>query len=99
MSTSLSRLLLLPVLAGAAGLAAATSWSTSAEANYRQMSCGQLWYERNAVYAQYGFCFKTDQAIRTFGRRCYAPYGNLPSRAQDRVDLIREWEGRKGCSG
>ena len=49
---------------------------------YRGLSCGQLWYERNAIFAQYGYCFKTDQAINAFGRACFPPYGRLPPHAR-----------------
>ena len=62
------------------------------------LSCGQLWHERNAIFAQYGYCFKTEQAIRSFGRACFPPYGQLPSGAQARVDAIIAWEQRKGCN-
>jgi hypothetical protein len=30
-------------------------------------SCDQLWYERNAIYKQEGYCFKTQRAIAAFG--------------------------------
>jgi hypothetical protein len=66
---------------------------------YANLSCGQLWYERNAIFAQYGYCFKTPQAINAFGRACFPPYGRLPPSAQARVDEIILWERRRGCSG
>ena len=62
------------------------------------LSCGQLWYERNSLFAQYGYCFQTQQAIATFGRRCHPPYGRLPPGAQSRVNEIIAWEQRKGCN-
>lgn len=65
---------------------------------YSQLSCGQLWYERNAIFARYGHCFQTPQAIATFGRRCYPPYGQLPPHARVRVNEIIAWERRKGCA-
>jgi hypothetical protein len=30
-------------------------------------SCDQLWYERNSIYKQEGYCFKTQRAIAAFG--------------------------------
>ena len=66
---------------------------------YGSLSCGQLWYERNKVFAEYGYCFKTDQAINAFGRACFPPYGRLPPHAQSVVNEIIAWERRKGCSG
>jgi len=65
---------------------------------YRELSCGQLWYERNAIFAEYGYCFKTPQAINTFGRGCFPPYGRLPPRAQRTVNEIMYWERRRGCT-
>jgi hypothetical protein len=42
-------------------------------------------------------CFQTDQAIGTFGRGCFPPYGRLSGSAQARVNDIVAWERRKGC--
>ena len=67
--------------------------------DYAGLSCGQLWYERNSIFARYGHCFRTQQAIAAFGRACFPPYGRLPPGAQSRVNEITYWERRKGCSG
>jgi hypothetical protein len=69
----------------------------SAQVSYRFMSCGQLWYARNAIYARRGYCFKTQRARRVFGRRCYAPYGRLRPWERRQVQRIQRWERRKGC--
>ncbi|MEJ2228623.1 MAG: YARHG domain-containing protein [Alphaproteobacteria bacterium] len=61
------------------------------------MSCGELWYARNAIYADAGYCFKTRRARRVFGRRCYPPYGRLTGYEKRRVQRIERWEYRKGC--
>jgi YARHG domain len=66
--------------------------------NYRQMSCEALWYARNQIYANYGYCFKTRRAIREFGRGCHPPFGRLPPRAQEEVDEIQHWERRNDCN-
>jgi len=66
---------------------------------YSQMSCYELWYARNSIFASEGYCFTTDRAIRTFGRRCYPPYGRLNAYEANQVDLIKSWERRKGCRG
>ncbi len=41
------------------------------------MSCDQLWYARNQIYAREGFCFKTDRARAVFGPGCFPPFGAL----------------------
>ena len=64
---------------------------------YRCMSCGQLWYERNAIFARKGYCFQTRRAIRVFGPRCYPPYGRLNRWERDQVAEIKYWERVKGC--
>lgn len=69
-----------------------------AQSRFASMSCGQLWYQRNAIYARAGYCFKTAQAIGAFGKGCFPPYGELSSRSQSVVDEIQYWEGRKGCN-
>ncbi|MFG1401670.1 YARHG domain-containing protein [Xanthobacter sediminis] len=62
-----------------------------------ELSCRALWYQRNAVYAEQGHCFKTADAIATFGERCYPPYGKLTPAQQRYVDQVQYWEARKGC--
>lgn len=61
------------------------------------MSCEQLWYERNAIYAAKGFCFKTQRARNVFGRACFPPYGKLTPAEQRRVNNIEQWEVYQGC--
>lgn len=62
-----------------------------------QMSCSQLWYARNKIYADHGFCFKSDRAIRVFGAGCFAPYGRMSAAWKERVDDLQYWESRRGC--
>jgi hypothetical protein len=92
------RSLAVAVVAAACSLPVLIAASLPAEAQrYRRMSCSELWYERNEIYAQYGYCFKTPRAIREFGRGCFPPYGRLPRHAREQVDEIVYWERRKGC--
>lgn len=65
--------------------------------NLAYMSCNQLWYARNAIYAEKGYCFKTARARATFGPRCYPPYGKLSRSEQNTVAAIKRWERQKGC--
>jgi len=61
------------------------------------MSCDQLWYARNAIYARNGYCFKTDRARAVFGAGCFPPYGQLGGWEQNRVQELQMWEQRNGC--
>lgn len=65
---------------------------------YFEMTCDELWYERNAIYAHYGYCFKTARAQAVFGTSCHPPYGKLPKSAMKQVKEIKSWERKKGCS-
>lgn len=64
---------------------------------YASMSCYDLWYARNAIYARNGHCFKTQRARNVFGAGCFPPYGRLGGRDQRRVNDIQYWERRNGC--
>ncbi|MGQ3674951.1 YARHG domain-containing protein [Xanthobacter sp. TB0139] len=90
---------LLAAVALAGGLLALSGpLSQPAEAQeLSQLSCRALWYQRNAIYAQRGYCFKTADAIATFGPCCFPPYGKLTREEQRYVEQVRYWEARKGC--
>ncbi|MBT3069421.1 YARHG domain-containing protein [Rhodomicrobium sp. Az07] len=69
--------------------------------DYWSMSCGDLWYRRNSIYAENGYCFKTDRALRVFGNancRFYVE-ADVPLSRDERaeIDMIRSIEARKGC--
>ena len=67
--------------------------------SYANMGCYDLWYARNAIFADRGYCFESPQAVEVFGRRCYSPYGRLNGYEKEKVNTIKYWERRKGCSG
>jgi hypothetical protein len=69
--------------------------------NYWGMSCGDLWYQRNAIYARNGFCFKTERAISVFGNANCRFYneGDVPMSSYERqqIQIIVSVERQKGC--
>jgi len=65
--------------------------------SYADMGCYDLWYARNAIFANAGECFKKPRTVQVFGHRCYAPYGQLNDYDDNRVHQIKYWERRKGC--
>ncbi|MBI4723849.1 MAG: YARHG domain-containing protein [Rhodomicrobium sp.] len=86
-------------------LTLSASWdaavSQAAAQDYESLSCGDLWYRRNAIYARNGYCFKTDRGIRVFGNagcRFYSE-GDVPMSGAERrrVQIIRSIERQKGC--
>jgi hypothetical protein len=76
---------------------AAVATAPVARAGDREPTCRELWYERNSIMAQFGYCFQTQRARAVFGPRCYPPYGQLPADYARQVEMIRNWERRKGC--
>jgi hypothetical protein len=64
-----------------------------------QLTCDQLWLRRNAIFAQYGYCFTSPRGQAAFGKGCFPPYGKLPSDAQQQVNIIVSVEEMKGCAG
>ncbi len=85
------RLFLLCLFAIAADIAAPAAFAR------QQTTCDSLWYNRNAIYARRGMCFKDERALRVFGQRCFRPYGKLNFRDERRVDTIARQERRMGC--
>jgi hypothetical protein len=64
-------------------------------------SCDQLWLERNAIFKEAGYCFKTPRAIRRFGNAgCqYDSEYDVPLSARQRqtVNGIKRAEQQYGC--
>lgn len=84
-----------------AGLVAATAVvsiaAPAAAQNYSGYNCYDLWYERNAIYAQQGYCFQTRRAQQVFGTGCFPPYGQLAPFQRRLVAQIQFEERRRGC--
>ncbi|WP_342148027.1 YARHG domain-containing protein [Methylorubrum sp. SB2] len=64
--------------------------------------CDELWGERNAIYKDAGYCFRTDRAIRAFGNAgCkYDDIADVPLSARQRAtvaDIVRQ-ERENGCA-
>ena len=66
-------------------------------------SCSELWYQRNSIYKEAGYCFRTPRAIRAFGNAgcSYDSEYDVPlsPRQRQRVNYIRAMERDLGCSG
>lgn len=82
--------------------AIATLLFTLAAAPVRARSlCDELWGERNAVYKEAGYCFRTARGIRAFGNAgCrYDDIADVPLSARERAKVagIRREEGARNC--
>jgi len=83
----------------AASIGGATSFIAPAMADDpSDMSCSELWYARNKIYARNGYCFKTARARAEFGPGCFPPYGELRGWEKRHVGEIQMWESRRGCN-
>lgn len=88
---------ILGVASVAIGVAASCLSMSAMAQDAAYMSCGELWYARNAIYARNGYCFETPRARAAFGAGCFPPNGALRGGEKNRVGEIKMWERRKGC--
>jgi hypothetical protein len=61
-------------------------------------SCYDLWYQRNSIYNDNGYCFKTRLGQETFDNSdCTTNRVHLSSQEQYQVDQIQAEEESRGC--
>ena len=61
-------------------------------------SCYDLWYARNEIYYENGYCFATDLAISTFGNDdCYTKHPHFTKKEQRMINAIVAEERSRGC--
>jgi hypothetical protein len=81
--------------------AAVLVWLTASPA-LAAFPCDELWGERNAIYKDAGYCFRTERAIRAFGNSgCkYDELADVPLSARQRADIadIQRQERENGCA-
>jgi hypothetical protein len=90
----INKIIILSMICGASGIAL-PSFSYADDPS--EMSCGELWYARNRIYARNGYCFNTPRAKAQFGDGCFPPYGRLHGWEKSYVNTLQMWERRKGC--
>jgi hypothetical protein len=62
------------------------------------MSCYDLWHRRNQIFAENGYCFKSQRGIQTFGNSgCYTDAPDPPMYQQREVEAIKAQEARMSC--
>ena len=75
--------------------------SAAATPALAQGICQSLWVERNSIYKDAGYCFKTQRAIRYFGNAgcSYDSEGSIPMSYSQRarVQEILALERANGC--
>jgi hypothetical protein len=61
-------------------------------------SCYDLWFQRNVIFDNNGFCFTTSLGRRTFDNSdCYTSSPELSGWERRRVAQIKRQERRQGC--
>ena len=64
-------------------------------------NCADLWYRRNSIFKEAGYCFKTRRAIKAFGNEgcLYDRQNDVPLLETDRqnINLIQRSEKSKRC--
>ena len=84
------------------GLTAALLLSIMASPALAAFPCDELWGERNAIYKDAGYCFRTERAIRAFGNAgCkYDELADVPLSARQRADIadIQRQERAADCA-
>ncbi|MGY2047124.1 YARHG domain-containing protein [Methylobacterium sp. JK268] len=64
--------------------------------------CEELWFQRNRIFKEAGYCFRTPRGIRAFGNAgcSYDDEGDVPLSARQRevVTEIRRAERMLGCA-
>lgn len=79
-------------------LATAIALAAFAATPAAAQSCYDLWYARNLIYAQNGYCFNTDLGRRAFAEYpCWTSNPALSRSEQRQVDAIRAQERARGC--
>jgi YARHG domain len=69
-----------------------------ASAPARAESCYDLWYARNLIYAENGYCFKTALGKDTFsGYNCWTRNPALSNAERREVASIKAEERSRGC--
>ncbi len=68
------------------------------QTNAGAQSCYDLWYARNLIYAQNGYCFTTDLGQRVFGSYpCWTSNPPLSGNERSQVKAIAAQERSRGC--
>jgi YARHG domain len=76
----------------------ASTFMLCAGAPARAESCYDLWYARNLIYAENGYCFKTALGRDTFsGYDCHTSNPALSKSERREVAAIKAEERRRGC--
>ena len=91
----------LPAAAGCYEGLGCTDVNRFSQANLRQQSCDTLYFVRNSIYQEHGYCFKTARARAVLGNAgCYIhDAGAVPLNRNESANVaaIKQAENWLGC--
>jgi YARHG domain len=62
-------------------------------------ACPELWFERNAIYDDNGYCFKTEKGRATFDNSdCWTTHPTFSKWETKRIKAIKREERLQGCT-
>ncbi|MBO9472085.1 YARHG domain-containing protein [Shimia sp. R10_1] len=62
------------------------------------LSCDDLWFHRNRIFHENGYCFASDRGIDTFGNEgCFTKSPELSGRDAELMAIIKAGEKELGC--
>ncbi|MBO9397164.1 YARHG domain-containing protein [Shimia sp. R9_2] len=80
-------------------LPAPTQTTEPPEAPHTQrLSCDDLWFHRNRIFHENGYCFASERGIDTFGNEgCFTKSPELSGRDAELMQIIKAGEKELGC--
>lgn len=88
-------------LPGAASAQEVFPWSSERiipERTLADLSCDDLWWARNEIYARNGYIFQTDRGRRAFGDQGWTRNPDLNRTEQRNINNIQLYERQFGCN-
>lgn len=64
----------------------------------QKLSCDDLWFHRNRIFHENGYCFSSERGIATFGNEgCFTKTPELSGRDAELMQIIKTGEKELGC--
>ncbi len=68
------------------------------EAHTEALTCDDLWYHRNRIFHENGYCFGSARGINTFGNdSCFTKSPEITGRDAELLAIIKQGEKELGC--
>ncbi len=72
--------------------------ATTERSDTQSLTCDDLWYHRNLIFHENGYCFGTERGIATFGNdSCFTKSPEISGRDAELLKTIKQGEKELGC--